>query len=239
MAHEENAAVVAALYGYMGREYTFSFKELIMSHINKLECIPISEIRDAFVPIWQNVRKQYEEGFCASERNLQAILFMHLSQQFKHENIRIIVEPQWEIGEDRAIPDIVMVENDDVITDVFEIKYAPHAYPRIDRDIEKLFNYSNMSRRFFPVRIVPGNGKWVGKHPSISQNLRTHFVAIGKHDSAAVCPESLFKRLPPTNDKCSTLFHWFGQACAESDKESLWGIALGKSDIKHISAENG
>lgn len=69
-----------------------------------------------FLKVWKRAEQLYHNGYCISERGLQAILYAEL--QKKITDIHILVEPTWIVNEKTVKPDLVIAANN-VITDIF------------------------------------------------------------------------------------------------------------------------
>ena len=116
------------------------------------------EKQTLYTKVWSGLYDEYSCGFLVSERGLQAELYAKLRMEIPHA--RIIVEPTWEtIGGKTCRPDLVVVEGGR-ITDVFELKFAPHYYPRWKDDVAKLRRYVAESGKY-PVSLDKTTGHWV------------------------------------------------------------------------------
>ena len=152
--------------------------------------------------VWNRVREIYDAGYCLSERGLQAALYTELKWEFPKTGI--VVEPHWNI----TIPDVVIVSSDE-ITDIFELKFVPHSYPKFNADIRKLREYKGLQH----TKLNPVNGRWEEPLP-IRSDCRLHFVVVGNSESEAVRHENIPDRL----------FLWFGRI---SEQGCEWGVRTG------------
>lgn len=169
----------------------------------------MEERRHCYWKSWEHVRFEYMCGRIASEHNLQAILYCALRECLP-ESVHIIIEPTWDVGGNDRSPDMVLVE-DGVITDIFELKYVPHYRPEFKYDIAKLHDYVAGFPLRYPVYVDPNTGQWADPLP-IAGGCRLHFVVVGQHRATAVNPSSL----PGGNG----INHWFGQV----GNSPAWGI---------------
>lgn len=176
--------------------------------------------------VWKAVRGHYSLGSCVSERGLQALLYAELRLAFPEA--KIIVEPQWRNAAGAYIPDIV-IARDDLITDVFELKFTPHHYAKIGRDIQKLILYGTAFEDY-AASLKPSSGK---SNPGLkaSENLRRHFVVIARGDAAAVWVESVLARVPELRDHLSSFYHWFGRIAPDDRQPQEWGVASGRPQV--------
>ena len=174
--------------------------------------------------VWAAVRHHYLTGSCVSERGLQTFLCWELMKEFPES--RVVVEPDWKGHDRHYIPDVVMIEGG-LISDVFEIKFVPHSYPKYKNDIEKLVAYRDWQRTF-PVAIDPATGKW--EEPcTISKSLRIHFAVVGKHDAHAVSTSSVLQEVERVAGRGSRFFHWYGQVGVRSPSSRDWDVISGGS----------
>ena len=168
------------------------------------------ERRHVYRAIWEMVARVYESGVIVSESNLQAVLYRSFWDHLPR-NIHIVAEPTWTVGTDTRYPDLVLAE-DGAITDIFELKFKPHAYPDWQGDIIKLRSYIAGTPRY-PVQLDPQTGHWVDRLP-VRADCRLHFVAVAQHDAEAVLP------LPPPRN--TRINHWFGRVGGDEK----WGITF-------------
>ncbi|MDE0193896.1 MAG: hypothetical protein OXQ90_21295 [Gammaproteobacteria bacterium] len=160
---------------------------------------------DQFRGIWDAVRQEYQKGHIVYERGLQAALYSALRGAFPDKGI--VVEPRW----DNQIPDIVVVESGE-ITDIFELKFAPHWWPRFKADTKKLLAYKKAQAEH--VTLCPATGKWACRSP-IRNGCRLHFAVVGQCDAAAVNPRYLPDRI----------LLWYGRIGGET---SQWDVCRGE-----------
>ena len=156
--------------------------------------------------IWKRLKKEYLAGFCVSERGLQAALYAELRKTLP--DVSVVVEPKWEVDSNPMTPDLVIVE-EEIITDIFELKFKPHYYVPWKKDIEKLCCYAKKSDKRYPVRLEPETGQWKESLP-VQGGCLLHFVEVGKRRR----PKD-----PLPTDK--NLNHWFG--CTSKD-DNAWDI---------------
>jgi hypothetical protein len=176
----------------------------------------------AFENVWNRVRLAYNRGHCVSERGLQAVLYAELARELP--SVHVVVEPCWSANDSRYVPDIAVVQ-DGTITDVFEIKFTPHTFAKIRRDISKLLDYGRSTREF-PVAIDPVTGRWLPPM-QISKQLRRHFVVVANRNAAAVWLESLIKEVPELHADRDSFFHWIGRIGAGDAEAQEWLVAAG------------
>ena len=162
---------------------------------------------DRFRRVWNAVRTKYDSGYIVYERGLQAALHTALCEMFEFlPESGIVVEPHW----DNQIPDMVIVQSRE-ITDIFELKFAPHWWPQFQADTDKLLAYKGSQH----VTLDPSTGEWDEPSP-IRTDCRLHFVVVGQHNAAAVDPRNLPDRI----------FLWYGRI--DGDK-SKWGVCRGEA----------
>src|SRR5690606_26318110 len=84
--------------------------------------------------------EEYNKGFIASERHLQALIYIKLSSLLEENGFRLIVEPKMETKPTSnisgLIPDMLIINSKNEICGLVEIKYAPNEYIRYDKDFE-------------------------------------------------------------------------------------------------------
>ncbi|MXY65008.1 MAG: hypothetical protein F4206_00035 [Gammaproteobacteria bacterium] len=111
---------------------------------------------DAYRAIWTSVHEVYEKTHMVSEYGLQAVLYGEFLREFrefrKYPDVHIAVEPYC----NGQHPDLAVVR-DSVITDLFELKYAPGGYADYDDDIDRLSSYVAGDRTCY-VAIDPATG---------------------------------------------------------------------------------
>lgn len=144
---------------------------------------------------------------------MQAALYRILSSAM--QDARVIVEPGWD--ENNALryrPDIVIVQGD-TITDIFELKFVPHHFPRFKEDIHKLKTYLDGSRSAdmtYYCNLDSQTGRWCKRKPQPCPNQESdlHFVVIAQHDAAAVWGASIIRELK-NFDAPASLHHRYGR----------------------------
>ena len=149
-----------------------------MANGNALEC---------YEEIWCRVERSYRNGYCWSERGLQAALYAELR---RITDVNVVVEPTW----GSAKPDLVIVRNNE-ITDIFEIKFSPHTeYPRnwfVDdprSDVQKLLRYIGIGKKY-PVLLEPETGQYDCIHyRPVRDDCRLHFVVVARRGSEEQWP---------------------------------------------------
>ena len=183
-----------------------------------------AEKQRRYKKIWKRVKGVYDEGFCVSEHNLQAVLYTELRKELSSDS-HVVVEPTWEMADGNAFPDLVIVEGRK-ITDIFELKFVPQGYATWNRDIENLFRYIKKHDEHsprYPVRFNPTTGQWEDPLP-VQDGCCLHFVVVARHDAEAVCTEDLKKEVRKWNNDNKKWNHWFG-CTGTGDGE--WGIEFG------------
>ena len=164
--------------------------------------------KDIYRNSWAWVRQAYEDGFIVSEHGLQAALYCALRTNLP-PSIQIVAEPTWTVGGNNRRPDLVLVE-DGSITDIFELKFEPHAYPNWEEDADRLRLYvESAPAPQYPVRIDPKTGKWADPLP-VQTGCRLHFVAVAQYDARAVKQ----RPNPITNLHIN---HWYGRIGGEGE----------------------
>lgn len=175
---------------------------------------------------WRTVRQHYMDGHCVSERGLQSILASELRGVFPAA--KIIVEPCWASKDCRQTPDIVVVE-DGLLTDIFEIKFVPHHYAQFRPDIRKLISYVE-NHDPVPISIDPITGKWETSI-AVSSTTRTHFVAISRSDSNAVYPLGIREEIKMKDQDLvaglGRINLWYGRTAIVEPLDEDWGICFG------------
>ena len=180
----------------------------------------VSHRKTVFEKLWNRVRDRYELGYCVSERGLQAALFFEISDSL--QDSAVIVEPTWIIAGRLTIPDLVIVEND-LITDIFELKFVPHGCADSKSDLKKLLSYRTDSEERHPIHLDPQIGAWDRRMP-IGRACQLHFVAVSSYEAAAVWPESLPSEASDLAAGLHEITHWYGRVGGNTDKECQWGI---------------
>lgn len=162
--------------------------------------------------IWDRVHLTYGSGHIVSERGLQCALYAEIKLELPE--IHIAIEPYCN-GEH---PDLVIVE-DSVISDIFELKFKPGAYPEFENDVRRLSNYVGENNRSCYTSIDPISGyTGEGYAPPlpIHKDCRLHFVVVSRPDSLALDSELIANR-----PKCA-LYHWKGP----SGEKPNWEVSL-------------
>lgn len=131
----------------------------------------------------------------------------------------VIVEPYWQAANKK--PDIVMTLKGQ-ITDIFELKYAPHTRVKYEPDLDKLAAYISDPRATYPVRIDASSGHWEAESRTLHPDVALHFVVVASSDAAAVWPQDVFKH-PAVRLMGKRFRHWFGRT--GSDFMEGWQIA--------------
>lgn len=170
--------------------------------------------------VWKEVKSDYKNELINSERCLQAILYMNLRNIIGY-NSQIFIEPKINIGEEEVIPDIIICRNK-IMTDVIEIKYAPHWFPKLT-DLEKLKrisqSYTGKECDLFlygPNRTTDVKSeKWDEEHLvkySVTEQTRFIFAAVGQKDTFNEIEKEMtsnnFFLLLGKMDKCSSKSYW-------------------------------
>ena len=177
---------------------------------------------DQFKNIWLRVRDKYFREFVVTEATLQAVLQREL--RIAIPKVNVVAEPIWNTNAGNRKPDLVIVENR-CITDILELKFAPGWYPKYKYDIEKLSLYvENIDEVRRPARLNSNTGDWHDFLPVIN-NCRLHFIVIGQHNAAAVCPNTvrnfLAQQFPNLQSTHHQLYHWWGRIGGNGD----WDIS--------------
>ena len=193
-----------------------------------------AEKQRRYKKIWKQVKGVYDEGFCVSEHNLQAVLYAEFRKELSSDS-HVVVEPTWEMADGNAFPDLVIVEGGK-ITDIFELKFVPHYDAKWKKDIKKLFSYikkHNERPPRYPVRLDPKTGKWEA-HLPVQEGCCLHFVAVAQRDrrrpgrdsknSTAVWPEKLKNKVRKWNTDNEKWNHWFGRTGTDDGE---WDIEFG------------
>ena len=182
-----------------------------------------------YLEIWSRIRTSRLDGFMVSERGLQAALYAELFAEFRERlqsDVHIVVEPAWEVDGKPRIPDLVLVEEDQ-ITDIFELKFKPDGDPPFEEDIRKLLQYG-VKEKEYPVELnrLTDQVKMMYDYP-VGNACRLHFVAVANRKAAAVRPSSLRSVVgalkeenPELKKNPRELNHWFGPFPYEPDKIS-------------------
>lgn len=181
--------------------------------------------QEIFRKVWRDVRDIYYEGFCITERGLQAALYMQLRKRLTR-SCSIVVEPPWERKEwgsngkmGKRCPDIVIVENSR-ITDIFELKWASNnKVKKPEEDLKKLREYVELdSDQGYQVSITPkfGTGDLSRNvhYVRLHEDHLLHFVAVSQPPDIAVGDL-------PGLDKNPRIIHWRGPV---GDQEPEWEI---------------
>jgi len=179
--------------------------------------------RKIFRALWTNVRHWHADGYCVSERGLQAELYCALSRRLAPA--RVVVEPSWTVGGKNMVPDLVTIE-ESRITNIFELKYVPHGFADLRPDLRKLLAYGAKVDESFRVRLDPATGAW-SESKAVSEKCELHFVAVANYRAAAVWSESLKEEVPELQTSKFTMNHWFGRISAPADTTEAWGIEFG------------
>lgn len=175
--------------------------------------------------VWREIRAVFREGYCVYEADLQAELYRHFLKRLPF--CKVVAQRKWEnaLGGEKK-PDLVVVE-EDMITDIFELKIVTQNWAEWQKDADKLKKYvSTHGPGEYPVRICPETGNW-DRTARLHENCLLHFVAVCQHDAEAVSSplEGLRER---------KINHWFGPVGAE---DCSWGIDFWGIDIPNDAPE--
>ena len=194
-----------------------------------------AEKQRCYKKIWKRVKGVYDEGFCVSEHNLQAVLYAEFRKELSSDS-HVVVEPTWERADGNAFPDLVIVEGGK-ITDIFELKFVPHYDAEWKKDIKKLFSYITKHNERPPqylVRLDPKTGQWKDPLP-VQEGCCLHFVAVAQRDSknsTAVWPEKLKNKVREEGTDNEKWNHWFGRTGTDDGE---WGIEFAWSATKQAA----
>ena len=161
--------------------------------------------------IWDQVHLTYGTGHIVLERGLQCALYREFAKEFP--DVHIVVEP-WCNG---VRPDLVIVENL-VIRDIFELKYKPGYFAHYRGDIEKLSYYVGENWECC-TSLDPNTGNsGIGHAPvlQVPNDCRLHFVVVSQPNSKALNSELIANLLE------FPLYHWKGP----SGEERNWEVSL-------------
>ena len=171
-----------------------------------------------FRDIWLQVKDEYLGGFVVSEKTLQALLY-HLLRT-KILDVNVIAEPTWKLGDGKKTkrPDLVIVKNE-LITDIFELKFMQTYSKREWRDVKKLIGYVETNNNGYPVSLCPSTGEWA-ESMDICANCRLHFVIVAECIAREVNTQKLQsylgKKFP---NHANNFYHWTGR-----NDDELWEI---------------
>ena len=147
--------------------------------------------------IWKGgVKRFFNEERINSERALQAIMYLHLSQLLSPEHA-VFVEPGFPSnpGLSNYVPDLIVVNRAArTVECVIEIKCMPHWWltsKKIEHDMNKLAAIAALGERFIkldvfgPNRILRKDGSWKDGRPKYQLKIDTIFVlaAIARIES--------------------------------------------------------
>lgn len=144
-------------------------------------------MKNAIRESWELVCGQYKQGRINSERTMQAYFFRFLQDAVPDRTV--LCEAGFEMGEVRAIPDILVTEAGKVVAAV-ELKFVPHGYPVFEDDLRKLAYYAR-HRQMFPLTVDPANGRFSSAHHQFADDCLLVFGAVGRFDASAVNSELL------------------------------------------------
>lgn len=204
-----------------------------MNQITKNEII--------YTAIWGALYDVYQAGFIGTERGLQAALYEAFLDAFpKNHRIKphISIEPPWKIAKgplagETVHPDMVVVNYDDEITDIFELKYQPHwKYPKPEewgRDILKLFSYVNGKCLQYTTQIDSVSGQWLEGHmePVISRDCKLHFVVVAQPKAEVLCTEIIERKILQVFEQLGNVpknefYHWAGSSGPSG--KGIWDV---------------
>lgn len=170
--------------------------------------------------IWESIRETYYTGYMRVEHGLQAALYAEFRRTLS--DVNVVVEPGWRVDGPLQHPDLVIVEGE-TITDIFELKFLPWGGPQFQRDIEKLLGY--LTRHQYPVRLsaYKDPDTYEDRELPLHQDVRLHFVAVGRHDVTAVQPRRLMEQVQVLQNNPGRLNHWFGRVGGYGE----WSIEFG------------
>ena len=172
---------------------------------------------------WTRVAEHYADGYCVSERGLQASLASSLGDNFP-EN-KIVVEPSWKSDCGHWIPDMVMLANG-CITDIFELKFVPHHYASYQNDLDKLASYIADPDAQFCAQLEPSTGQWIGRNASLASDCMVHFVVVSRHDADAIDAKAIKKYWSP-KEAPGRLTLWQGPVGGGNFKPGSWRVEPG------------
>lgn len=182
--------------------------------------------------IWDDVREEYEWGHMMYECGLQVSVhrwweaMLPVYSRFPRHHF--VIEPQWYIaGEPKPkIPDIVVVNDGGLITDICELKYRPFKGPEVawECDIEKLVSYVESKDISCPVKMDTVSGQDVPATHVIAPDCRLHFIVVAQPDAVALCTETIGSKIP--ENLKDRFYHWKGQSGPAMDRK--WKVKKAK-----------
>lgn len=148
----------------------------------------------AFRDAWSAVVAAYHSGIVNSECTLHSLMYAELRGRLP--DLVVLCEPQIDVERHGCfVPDLVVLDETSVVA-VGELKFVPHHYPVFEFDLKKLAVLAEC-RQSLPMLLNPLSGGFSDARFTVSQECLLVFVAIGRHDAAALDPQGLEVAMKP------------------------------------------
>lgn len=151
------------------------------------------DLQGYFEKSWNHAIDMYLAGKVNSERTLQAIMYSHLVSVLP--DCTVLCEPRLPIDQHGVfIPDLVVVNRNNKIVAVLEIKFVPHHFPVFEVDIAKLRALAlDGERSSFQLVLQPATGKFTDVRMTTSPECLFVFAVVGRSDAKALDSETVVK----------------------------------------------
>ena len=142
---------------------------------------------------WHHAMDRYSSGKVNSERTLHAILYSQLVAALP--DCTVLCEPQLPIAQHVVfVPDVVVINDQNQIVVVLEIKFVPHGYPVFEADIAKLRAIAlDGQRTAYDLMLQAAVGMFADDKTTINPECLFVFAAVGRSDAKAIDAEVVEK----------------------------------------------
>ena len=171
----------------------YNAAQRLLNLIKKQRSLMSQDLPGVLKKAWHHAMDRYSSGKVNSERTLHAILYSQLVAALP--DCTVLCEPQLSIDQHGVfVPDVVVINDQNQIVVVLEIKFVPHAYPVFEADIAKLRAIAlDGERSSFDLLLQPKTGKFMDVKTTISPECLFVFAVVGRWDAKAVDVEIVTK----------------------------------------------
>lgn len=178
----------------------YNAAQRLLDLIKKRRSLMSHDLQGVLNKAWHHAMDRYSSGKVNSERTLHAILYSQLVAALP--DCTVLCEPQLHIAQHGVfVPDVVVINDQNQIVVVLEIKFVPHAYPVFEADIAKLRAIAlDGERSSFDLLLQPKTGKFMDVKTTISPECLFVFAVVGRWDAKAVDVEIVTRAFYGANE---------------------------------------
>lgn len=171
----------------------YNAAQRLLDLIKKRRLLMSTNHQEVMKQAWQHAMDRYSDGKVNSERTLHAILYSQLVAALPE--CTVLCEPQLSISQHGVfVPDVVVINDQNQIVVVLEIKFVPHGYPVFEGDIAKLRAIAlDGDQSAYHLLLQPATGKFVDEKTTISPRCLFVFAVVGRSDAKAVHKKTVEK----------------------------------------------